>query len=120
MPELSKTTIAWHTVRIIIIGRLCRTIHKILLQRAKKWLSFPKMLVVLALLLGFVAYRLIQSIINVVLCTVMPLKTMLPFDEFFLYDTKEAASTVGILIGFKNAKFDDMKKWIKEKCLVLP
>jgi len=113
MPSLSKTTIGWHTARIILIGRLCRIFYKQLLLRFKDKVSIPKILIVAALLLGFTAYKILQGLLNFILCRLMPLKTLLPFDEFFIYDSPDAPSNAAMLTSMKRLKFEDYKKWIK-------
>ena len=120
MPSLSNTTIGWHTVRIIVLGRICRSIYKHLLKRMNNKVSFPKLLVVAALLLGFTVYRLLQNILNYILCSIMPLKTMMPFDEFFLYDTPEAPTNASFLMSFNRLEYEKFKKWMTENFLNMP
>jgi len=77
--------------------------------------SIPKLVAVLALLLGFAAYRIIQSILDFVLTSVMPLKTLNTFDEVFMYDDTGARANASFLVKMKRLKYENYQKWFKEK-----
>lgn len=92
----------------------------------KKLLGFniikiSKVLNIIALIMGAIAYAIISKIIDKILMTFLPLKKMNSLDEFWLYDDKDSLSNVSALFTLEKTKFEVIQNWFyNEFCSKLP
>ena len=69
-------------------------------------LGFKRLAVLFAFLAGTVVYKVISKILDKFLCYLFNMKTLGPFDEFWLYDDKKSLSNIGLLMGSDKFTFE--------------
>lgn len=104
MPNLSKRTIFWQSLRILLFARITSSVRKHLLKLSPQLTAGSKILVVLALFLGAVVYQILNTLFNKVLTYIYPVKPLNAFDEFFLYESSESTSNIALAIKLKKNK----------------
>ena len=116
MPPLSKTTMLWHGIRTVLVVKICQLFKRSSLQflNLHNIKSLRRLVAVIAVFAGYVAYRLIQKVIDKFLLVTMGLKRVRPLDEFFLFERKGVPNTTGGVMEFDRFKFEDFKKWTKD------
>ena len=79
----------WQAIRIWLYVKLCKYVkrHKNLLHFIPK--NFQKLLVIAALLVGSIFYKILMKIFNYLVCKLYGVKTLSNVDEFFLSDDKK-------------------------------
>ena len=114
MPPLTVSTTLWQTLRMFIFGKLSMKIKELIIKKKdvlKLLLGFNltkmnKVLNIIALILGAIAYGIISKIIDKILMTFLPLKKMNSLDEFWLYDDKDSLSNTSALFTLEKTKFE--------------
>jgi hypothetical protein len=114
MPPLTVSTTLWHSLRLFIFGKLSMKIRELLIKKKDMLKSLlglnltkmSKVLNIIALILGAIAYAIISKIIDKILMTFLPLKKMNSLDEFWLYDDKDSLSNVSALFSLEKTKFE--------------
>ena len=117
MPPISKTTMVWHAIRSALVIKICKLSRKNFLGALHdyKISSYKKLITVIAVIAGYVAYRLIQKVIDKLLFATMGLHRVKPLDEFFLFERAGVPNTTGGIMEFDKFKFEDFKRWLKEQ-----
>jgi len=104
MPPLTKRSLFWHLVRVIVYTKFVQFLKKNLVKNK----SFKKYGVLLALFVGTAIYKCFSKLIDLILCKMLNMKTLKPFDEFFLYDDPNSLSNVCMVLNFQE-RFDSEK-----------
>ena len=78
-----------------------------------KILNYKKLISVFALVAGYVAYRLIQGMIDKCLKLACGMSRVKPLDEWFLFEREGVPNTTGGVIEFHKFKFEDFKYWVR-------
>ena len=83
-------------------------------MKINKRASLPKLITVIALLAGFVAYQVIQKLIDQFLYKIMNLKRIPAKDEFFLIERNGTTNTTGLIIEMDPLKFENFRHWVRQ------
>ena len=76
-----------------------------------------KYVLVIALFIGTVVYHAISKMVDFILCKVKNMKTLRPFDEFFLYDSPGSLSNVIINLNFSKFDGETMREYLFNKSM---
>ena len=110
MPRLSKLTLFWHAVRIFIYAMIVKKTKGVL----KLDKRFEKHLVLAALLFGTVIHQVISKLWDKFVCYLWNMKTLGPFDEFFLYDDPSSLANVMCVNFFSKFDGKSMQQYLKK------
>lgn len=91
MPPLTKRIFIWHVIKTFLFYKLFKIV--------KNNSGFKKYAVLLALIGGTIVYKVLHRIFDKFLCWLLNLKTLRPFDEFFLYDNKNSPSNTTVVLN---------------------
>ena len=106
MAPLSTRTIVWHTVKTFLFWKFYKASRAHFKTQRLAFLSIA------SLLSGTVIYRIIDAIVDRILCYLLNLETMSVFDEFFMnYKEGKPPNVLG-MTTFARFDFDYMKKYL--------
>lgn len=109
-----KVEIFWQTIRLLLLGVICRFSQNFLKNRVS--LSFLRLS---SLTLGSIIYTLLMKLFSIYMDVVYNCKQLLAFDAVFLLDHEGSLGNVVGTLFFEPFEFETMKKNILAKTGVL-
>lgn len=108
MAPMTTRTVIWHSVKTWIFYKLCKLAKGNFHQK-------QKFVAILALLAGSVVYRVIDAIVDKILCWLLNMTTMNSMDEFFMnYRAEKPPNVVGVHC-LDNYNYESMKNYFIDR-----